>query len=121
MDDKAREAFEAKWPMPENCTWTGSGYAPTAYGAWDAQAYVQRWEGFCAALQWAASQQAAEGWKLLKNTTLDERTWHEDEGHENGNYFCNCIECGRQFIGHKRRVICKSCAAPPATQGGADA
>lgn len=38
------------------------------------------------------------------------RDWTEDESHENGQYYCTCIECGERFIGHKRRVICKTCA-----------
>ncbi len=33
----------------------------------------------------------------------------EDATHENGNYMCVCVECGDNFIGHKRRVICKHC------------
>lgn len=36
--------------------------------------------------------------------------WLEDHEHENGNYFRVCVECGREFIGHKRRVICHICA-----------
>ena len=42
------------------------------------------------------------------------RDWHEDAAHENGSYFCICIECGEQFTGHKRRVVCRTCsnAAP---------
>ena len=42
------------------------------------------------------------------------RNWSEDFSHENGNYFCRCIECKKMFIGHKRRVICKVCASGPA-------
>jgi hypothetical protein len=53
-----------------------------------------------------------QGWKLLKDSTFDERSWPEDSGHENGNYFCNCIHCGRQFTGHKRRCVCRVCASP---------
>lgn len=53
-----------------------------------------------------------EGWKLLKDSTHEERSWPEDSGHENGNYYCLCHNCGRQFTGHKRRVTCKVCAAP---------
>jgi len=33
----------------------------------------------------------------------------EDWSHENGNYQCRCIRCDIQFIGHKRRVLCKVC------------
>lgn len=38
--------------------------------------------------------------------------WPEDFSHENGNYFCKCISCGRTFMGYKRRVMCKMCATP---------
>jgi len=33
----------------------------------------------------------------------------EDAHLENGNYINHCCDCGRPFIGHKRRVICKLC------------
>lgn len=51
-----------------------------------------------------------DGYKLLKDTTIQERSWPEDSGHENGNYYCECCVCLRQFTGHKRRVVCKVCA-----------
>lgn len=54
-----------------------------------------------------------KGWKLLKDTTFDERKWHEDASHENGNYCNTCCHCGREFLGHKRRVSCRACAKPP--------
>lgn len=38
-----------------------------------------------------------------------ERNWKEDFSHENGNYQCTCVCCGKGFIGHKRRVVCKVC------------
>jgi hypothetical protein len=41
---------------------------------------------------------------------VDAGDWPEDFEHENGRYFCRCIECGGGFIGHKRRVVCKLCA-----------
>lgn len=41
-----REAFEAKWPMPPNCCWTGMGYGATSFNAWDAHAHIARWEGW---------------------------------------------------------------------------
>lgn len=44
-------------------------------------------------------------------TTHADRDWPEDSSHENGNYFCTCFQCGKIFIGHKRRVICKLCAS----------
>lgn len=40
-----------------------------------------------------------------------DRDWLEDAKHENGNYECRCHQCGMFFIGHKRRVTCKACAA----------
>jgi len=55
-----------------------------------------------------------EGWKLLKDSTYEERSWPEDSSHENGNYSCRCYHCDRMFTGHKRRACCKVCAAAPA-------
>jgi len=37
------------------------------------------------------------------------KNWGEDSHLKNGNYFCNCIKCGENFIGYKRRVYCKIC------------
>jgi hypothetical protein len=59
MTNESRDAFEAKWPTPAHCAWTGNGYCPTEFHAWDADAHRMRWQGWQAALQWAASQQAA--------------------------------------------------------------
>lgn len=58
----------------------------------------------------SAAYTVPNGWKLIKDTTNEERTWAEDAEHENGNYFNNCSSCGRTFVGHKRRVTCKACA-----------
>ena len=57
----------------------------------------------------------SEPGKWLRDTTTDERSWHEDSGHENGNYYNTCCHCLRSFFGHKRRVICKVCSteSPP--------
>ena len=35
--------------------------------------------------------------------------WIEDAGHENGQYFCQCIPCRADFLGHKRRHVCRKC------------
>lgn len=43
-----REAFEARFPMPPDCIWTGGGYAQTRNDAWRAQGYVYMWEGWTA-------------------------------------------------------------------------
>ena len=43
-------------------------------------------------------------------TCLDNaRNWKEDFEHENGMYMCICTRCKLDFIGHKRRLICKVC------------
>jgi hypothetical protein len=39
------------------------------------------------------------------------RNWIEDFTHENGQYICGCVKCGKDFQGHKRRALCKSCAS----------
>ncbi len=47
---------------------------------------------------------------LLK---IDERRcFAEDIPHENGNYECRCASCGEKFLGHKRRITCKTCVVP---------
>ena len=53
-----------------------------------------------------------EGYKLLKDTTFEDRSWPDDFIGENGSYYNGCHRCLRQFLGHKRRVTCRSCAAP---------
>jgi hypothetical protein len=62
-----------------------------------------------AAIEQSASGAIPDGYKLLRDSTHDERSWKEDASHENGNYYCTCCVCGRQFNGHKRRVLCKVC------------
>lgn len=59
VSDASREAFEAVFPMPSNCVWTGNGYAPTDYNAWDAQIHSKRWEGWRAAQSRPPSTQSA--------------------------------------------------------------
>ncbi|WP_261539142.1 hypothetical protein [Burkholderia multivorans] len=41
-----RAAFEAKFPMPPDCVWTGNGYSQTRHDAWRATAYANMWEGW---------------------------------------------------------------------------
>lgn len=50
-----------------------------------------------------------EGWSLLKDSTQEERSFPEDQGHENGNYHNECVMCLRMFTGDKRRSVCKVC------------
>ena len=50
-----------------------------------------------------------EGYRLLRSTTHEERSFPEDATSDNGNYYNTCCECGRQFTGHKRRIVCKVC------------
>ncbi len=51
-----------------------------------------------------------KGWKLLKDTTHEERSYPEEAKSENGAYSCVCLTCGRSFTGHKRRPVCRICA-----------
>lgn len=39
--------------------------------------------------------------------------WPEDFSGENGNYQRRCSTCGNLFLGYKRRLTCKVCAAGP--------
>lgn len=51
--------------------------------------------------------------RVVQIATQEERSYSEDEKYENGNYFNTCYHCGRTFVGHKRRAVCKVCAAAP--------
>lgn len=48
--------------------------------------------------------------EILKNK--EKRNWIEDFAHENGNYINTCFFCDHQFLGHKRRNLCKKYANP---------
>lgn len=48
--------------------------------------------------------------KIIIRSDRPERDWEEDFSHENGNYQCECMDCGNTFFGHKRRVKCKICS-----------
>lgn len=43
-----RDAFEAAFPMPKHVQRCGAGYAVTSYGAWVANDYCVKWEGWIA-------------------------------------------------------------------------
>ena len=43
----------------------------------------------------------------------DPHNWPEDYHLENGNYCCLCYVCGCQFVGYKRRIVCKMCHKEP--------
>lgn len=47
--------------------------------------------------------------RLPNMSGTNENDWHEDFSHENGEYFCVCLGCGVEFVGHKRRHICRKC------------
>lgn len=47
-------------------------------------------------------------------TAPTDRDWTEDAGGENGSYQGKCVICGSGFIGHKRRVVCRTCHDPAA-------
>lgn len=58
---------------------------------------------------------------MLLNVTIaivrakgSERDWPEDFPHENGVYNNWCSACKKNFLGHKRRFICKLCSGQPA-------
>lgn len=91
---------------------------PEYTGRWDGHDTPTKYERLAAAfpVQPAVPQVPAVpvGYKLLKDTTHDERRWHEDAKHENGSYFNECVRCLRSFVGHKRRGVCRACAQPEA-------
>lgn len=52
---------------------------------------------------------------MTSHRPLADLDWPEDAGQENGAYSCICADCGRMFVGHKRRVTCRACATRPKT------
>lgn len=111
MNDQERAAFEA-WGRAEGLEDKAIGRGmdyPLGEHLWRA------WQAGRAALAAAPQVPAVPvGYKLLKDTTHDERRWHEDAKHENGSYFNECVRCLRSFVGHKRRGVCRACAQPEA-------
>lgn len=111
-DKQERAAFEA-WLNP-------GGHVVGVSGDDDAAldlVHGLAWLAWKARAALAAAQQVPavpDGYKLLKDTTHDERRWHEDAKHENGSYFSECVCCLRSFVGHKRRGVCRACAQPEA-------
>lgn len=107
-EDKAREAFEAHmkgdWRGRESAAWRNpdGSYIYTE----------SEWRAFQAALQWAASQQAAEGWKLVPVEPTREM-------------ILAALESDRvDWIGHYNLpnsiYAAMIAAAPSSTQGGAE-
>jgi predicted nucleic acid-binding Zn-ribbon protein len=45
----AQDAFEALFPIPHDCIRCGERYAATHFNAWDAHAYINKFDGFKAA------------------------------------------------------------------------
>lgn len=45
-EEQEREAFEALFPIPRDCVWTGRGYSATEYHAWDAHKQCDLWRGW---------------------------------------------------------------------------
>lgn len=41
--------------------------------------------------------------------TSSDRDWPEDFYLENGNYLNKCLYCEQNFLGHKRRIVCRKC------------
>jgi hypothetical protein len=50
-----------------------------------------------------------EKMKKLMVENAGPRDWPEDFSDENGTYTNVCVYCKHEFMGHKRRVVCKWC------------
>jgi hypothetical protein len=92
-DSKAREAFEARIRKLNSCT-NLARQSESVGGQYRVKTVQRSWEDFQAALQWAASQQAAEGW--------------------------TCPKCSIERHGPLIACMQDGYPAPPSTQGGAD-
>lgn len=63
-----RKQFEAEFPMPPDCIWTGKGYSQTRYDAWRAQEYAHMWSGFVAARRTTPDREA---WQPIETAPKD--------------------------------------------------
>jgi hypothetical protein len=50
-----------------------------------------------------------KGVAMSRKEPNSKRNWHEDYNLENGKYYNFCAICSNEFLGHKRRVICRQC------------
>jgi hypothetical protein len=66
---------------------------------------------FCKKKRGMTLTEAAPAKSQHRPSAPQDRDWPEDFEHENGNYICRCVGCKQLFVGHKRRVECKVCAA----------
>lgn len=62
-----RDAFESVFPMPKYVVRCGTGYAVTAYSAWGAHDFKERWEGWNACRAAMMAQPVSSGYKLPDN------------------------------------------------------
>ena len=113
--DPLREAFDEWWSTQAINAGTGAlnnALRDVALKGWQARATLTT----IPSATEPDRNAAPEGWKLLKDTTQDERSWPEDYVDENGQYFNTCHNCLRVFLGYKRRGTCKVCATRTATK-----
>ncbi|MGP2884706.1 DUF551 domain-containing protein [Serratia marcescens] len=59
-----RDAFESVFPMPKYVVRCGTGYAVTAYSAWGAHDFKERWEGWNACRAAMLAQPVSSGCKF---------------------------------------------------------
>lgn len=48
----------------------------------------------------------------ILNHDVTDHDYSEDFSHENGRYCGKCPTCKSDFMGHKRRFICRKCQKP---------
>lgn len=81
-----REEFEAIFPMPLNCEWTGKGYSATSYNAWETHTFIARFEGWKAARRTTPDREAiidqilAKLDPMIKSGIIDEPYHSERNG-----------------------------------------
>lgn len=69
-----RDAFEAVFPIPLHAERCGAGYCCTAYNAWDAHRFVNRWDGWnaCRAAMQGKAEPVSQPYKLPENSFTNE-------------------------------------------------
>lgn len=108
-----RDAFEAVFPIPLHVERCGAGYCCTAYNAWDAHKFVNRWEGWKACH--AAMQSKAESSESLSTIqTAPALDSAPEIAVSVSSEFqavtgCSCRTCRPVTIPDMRFVVCPDC------------
>jgi len=105
-----RDAFEISFPLPKHAIRCGSGYACTDYNAWDAQKFVERWEGWKACA--LAKTPAPNGMMQLSNELAEMKRKCVDLQEQKDKWAAWAIALGTKADELESRQLCVKSDTP---------